>query len=119
MGRVDFTGKDAANFLNHVCTRNFTDQKVGQSRYSLVCNEAGGVLDDVIVSRDAKNWLMVCNASNREKLVKYFHDVRRSTGMDFDMSDQTEVTAMIALQRPKVIDRLNSGLPTDLKAIHA
>ena len=32
----------------------------------------GGVLDDIIVSRDAKNWIMVVNASNREKLVKYF-----------------------------------------------
>src|SRR5438309_12023081 len=59
MGRVHFTGQDAQAFLNKVCTRNFTDQKLGQSRYSLVCNESGGVLDDVIVSRDAKHWLMV------------------------------------------------------------
>ena len=40
---------------------------VGQSRYSLVCNESGGILDDIIVSRDLKNWTMVCNASNRAK----------------------------------------------------
>src|SRR5207248_138734 len=74
MGRLYFSGKEAATFLNKVLTRNVADQKVGQSRYSLVCNEAGGVLDDIIISRDAKNWLMVCNASNREKLVKYFGD---------------------------------------------
>ena len=44
-------------FLNRVLTRNITDQKVGQSRYSLVCNEAGGVLDDVIISKDVKHWI--------------------------------------------------------------
>ena len=70
-------GRDGVSSTS-VLTRNVADQKVGQSRYSLVCNEAGGVLDDVIVSRDAKNWLMVCNASNREKLVKHFNDVRTS-----------------------------------------
>ncbi len=117
MGRLHFSGKDALAFLSRVVTRNLADQKVGQSRYSLVCNEAGGVMDDVIVSRDAKNWLMVCNASNREKLVKHFIDVRRTSGLDFDMSDQTESTAMIALQGPKVIDRVSSILPVDIKSM--
>lgn len=117
MGRVHFTGKDAQAFLNKVCTRNFTDQKVGQSRYSLVCNESGGVLDDVIVSRDSKHWLMVCNASNREKLLKYFHDVRHDTGLDFDMADQTESTGMVAIQGPKVLDRLAEHLPVDPRTL--
>ena len=117
MGRLQFTGKDAAAFLNHVLTRNVAEQKVGQSRYSLVCNEAGGVMDDIIVSRDAKNWIMVCNASNRDKLVKYFDEVRAAPGMDFDMADQTESTAMVALQGPKVIDRLADVLPVDVRAL--
>jgi len=43
--------------------------------------------------------------------------VRRATGMDFDMADQTESTAMIALQGPKVIERLNQSLPIDLRTI--
>src|SRR5258707_12558064 len=38
MGRLQFTGKDATTFLNHVLTPNVAEQKVGQSRYSLVCN---------------------------------------------------------------------------------
>lgn len=117
MGRLSFSGKDALKFLTKVCTRNLTDQKVGQSRYGLVCNEAGGVMDDVIVSRDMKNWIMVCNASNRDKLVKHFGDVRRSADLDFDMADNTDATAMVALQGPKVIDRLASVFPVDLKAL--
>lgn len=115
MGRLHFSGPDAKRFLDRVLTRKIDDQVVGQSRYSLVCNEAGGVLDDVIVSRDSKHWLVVCNASNREKLVSYFTDLRRKEDFDFDMADQTEGTAMVALQGPKVIERLSSVLPVDLQ----
>jgi aminomethyltransferase len=117
MGRVHFSGKDAITFLNRVLTRNVSEQQVGQSRYSLVCNESGGVLDDVIISRDAKRWVLVCNASNREKLLKHFSDVRRQSDLDFDMADQTEGTAMIAIQGPKVIDRLSDVLPVDIKGL--
>lgn len=117
MGRLYFSGPDTVKFLDRVVTRKISDQKLGQSRYSLVCNAAGGVMDDIIVSRDSKNWLIVCNASNREKLVKYFHEVRSKLDLDFDMSDQTEATAMVALQGPKVIDRLADLLPVDLRTM--
>ncbi len=117
MGRLHFSGKDAATFLNHVLTRNIAEQKLGQSRYSLVCNESGGVMDDVIVSRDVKNWVLVCNASNRAKLVKYFNEVRQSRGLDLDFSDQTESTAMAAIQGPKVIERMADVLPVDVRSL--
>ena len=117
MGRLHFNGPDAQLFLSRVLTRNIADQEVGQSRYSLVCNETGGVLDDVIISRDQKSWILVCNASNRGKLVRWFVEVRRSGNFDFDMADNTESTAMVALQGPKVIDRLSETLPVDLHSI--
>jgi aminomethyltransferase len=117
MGRLYFSGKDTQAFLNKVLTRNVADQQIGQSRYSLVCNESGGVLDDVIVSRDNKNWIVVCNASNREKLIRHFGDVRRSSGMDLDIADQTEATAMVALQGPAVIEKVADILPVDLRAM--
>src|SRR6266566_138051 len=56
MGRLHFSGADAVKFLSKVLTRKIDDMRVGQSRYSLVCNLAGGVMDDVIVSRDQKYW---------------------------------------------------------------
>jgi aminomethyltransferase len=115
MGRLYFTGADVPKFLDKALTRTTADQKIGQSRYSLVCNQAGGVMDDVIVSRDQKNWLIVCNAGNRDKLLKHFHDIRHSANLDFDISDQTEATAMVAIQGPKVIERLSSVLPVDLR----
>src|SRR6476620_8026238 len=94
MGRISFKGKDTVAFLNKLLTRDCSKQYVGQSRYSLVCNEAGGILDDIIISRDLKNWILVCNAGNREKLHRHFVDVRHREDFDFDMSDQTESTGM-------------------------
>ena len=117
MGRIYFSGKDIVAFLNRVLTRNVGEQKVGQSRYSLVCNENGGILDDVIISRDSKKWLMVCNASNREKLLAWFTQQRKESGMDFDLSDQTQATAMVALQGPKAIEKIAGVLPIDAQSL--
>src|SRR3954471_1443666 len=118
MGRLYLTGKDVTKFLDRVLTRSVAPQKVGQSRYSLVCNESGGVLDDVIVSRDERHWLVVCNASNRETIVRHFESVRQQAGgYDVRLDDRTESTAMVAVQGPKVIDKLSDVLPTDLKAL--
>jgi aminomethyltransferase len=118
MGRLYFTGKDVVPFLNKVLTRNVTEQKVGQSRYSLVCNEAGGVLDDVIISKDQKNWILVVNASNRQKIVDHFNAVLKSTGYDVQLEDKTESTAMVAIQGPKVIDRMASLIDSvDIKSL--
>src|SRR4051812_39359199 len=117
MGRISFAGPQTVPLLDRVLTRKISDQKVGQSRYSLVCNEAGGILDDVIVSRDQKSWLVVCNGSNRERIVKHVNEVRRANDFDVDIVDQTTATAMVAIQGPKVIDKLAAVLPVDLPGL--
>ena len=117
MGRLTFAGADAQRFLDKVVTRNTATQKVGQCRYGLVCNDAGGILDDVIVSRGEKNWIMVCNASNREKVLAHFDLIRRTGGFDLELTDTTESTAMVALQGPRVIDRVADILPVDVRGM--
>ena len=117
MGRIHLTGAGAMALLDKVLTRNVSQQRVGQSRYSLVCNPAGGVLDDVIVSKHPKHWLVVCNASNREKIVKHFTSVRDADGFDAEISDQTESTAMVAVQGPAVVELMSEALDVDVKSI--
>lgn len=113
MGRLRFSGRHARKFLDHVCTRQVLGMEVGQCRYGLVCNEQGGCLDDVIISCfDEAEYLMVCNASNRAKLLAHFAAVKGD--MAFKLEDQTESTAMVALQGPKamdVISTLSSEIP--------
>jgi aminomethyltransferase len=117
MGRFLISGPDALKFLDLVLTRNCSEMKVGQCRYSLVCNTAGGTLDDVIISRDQKNWILVCNASNREKLLRHFNEVRRTNNLDFDLADNTEATVMVAIQGPNVVDRMSELLNVDVKSM--
>ena len=117
MGRIHLTGAGAMALLDKALTRNVSQQRVGQSRYSLLCNPAGGVLDDVIVSKHARHWLVVCNASNREKIVKHLTGVRDADGFDTDISDQTESTAMVAVQGPAVIELISEAMDLEVKLI--
>src|SRR3954469_6509486 len=69
MGRLSFAGSGALDLIQKVFTNNAATMKEMQVRYGLVCNEAGGVRDDVLVYRWPYGWAMVVNASNREKIV--------------------------------------------------
>ena len=116
MGRLRFSGPDARRFLDLVCTRRIHGMADGQCRYSLVCNDHGGCRDDVLVYRlGADEYLMVCNAANRTKLLEHF-DARRGE-LEFDRRDETAGTAMLAFQGPRVIDLLGGVAPevADLK----
>ncbi|MFH0982602.1 MAG: glycine cleavage system aminomethyltransferase GcvT [Planctomycetota bacterium] len=115
MGRLQFAGDDVEGCLQRVCTRNLSDMQVGQGRYSHICREDGGILDDVIISRDENRWLMVCNASNREKLVNWIR--QHTTGRKFQLTDLTFETAMVAIQGPKAVEECSRLLPFDLKSI--
>ncbi|MHC5003192.1 MAG: glycine cleavage system aminomethyltransferase GcvT [Planctomycetota bacterium] len=107
MGRFRFTGRDARAFLDRVCTRQIYGMSDGQARYSLVCNEEGGCRDDVLVYRISDHeYLMVCNAANRQKLREHFAAARGE--LVFEFSDETDSTAMIALQGPKVMELLST-----------
>ena len=80
MGRLQFFGPDAERFLDAVVTRRVADMRSGQIRYGLMCNAAGGILDDVLVYRlpvagpisdDTPTFQVVVNASNRAKIVDW------------------------------------------------
>ncbi len=70
MGRLRFEGPGAAVFLAELLTRRVADMELGQIRYSLVTNDQGGILDDVLVgyyhnSHGQPFFMLVVNASNR------------------------------------------------------
>jgi aminomethyltransferase len=95
----------ARKFLDRVCTRQILGMEKGQVRYSLVCNERGGVRDDVLVyCYDEDDYMMVVNASNRLKILDWFRSVKERENMTFQMEDVTADTAMAAIQGPKVME---------------
>ncbi len=116
MGRVKITGRHARRLLERLCSRRISDMAPGQCRYSLACNEQGGVHDDIIVYRiDDDDFLIVVNASNREKMLKHFEAVRTAGDLTCKIDDQTMSTAMVALQGPKVMElvgKVSREIPT-------
>ena len=107
MGRIRFSGRDACRFLDRICTRKIHGTAIGQARYTIICNERGGCLDDALVTRlDEHEYLMVCNAANREKLLQHF--AREKGDFVFKQVDQTTKTAMIAMQGPRVMEMLSA-----------
>ncbi len=63
MGRLEFSGQDSFRFLNFLTTNNVRNLDVGAIQYSLIVNERGGILEDVLVYRFPDQYLMVENAS--------------------------------------------------------
>jgi glycine cleavage system T protein (aminomethyltransferase) len=114
MGRLRIKGRHARRFLERLCTRRISDMQPGQCRYSLVCNEQGGVRDDILVYRlDDDLFQLVVNASNREKILEHIESIKDD--LRFTLDDKTLSTAMIALQGPAVMDlvgAVSSEVPT-------
>ena len=105
MGRLSIKGKDAAQLLERVCSRRIGNMQQGQCRYSFMCNESGGTLDDVIVNRlDTEDFLVVVNGANRQKIIAHINAVIDDHGFKTKLEDRTEKTAMVAVQGPMVMD---------------
>lgn len=116
MGRLKLKGRHARKLLERACTRRISDMEAGQCRYSLILNENGGIRDDVLVYRLGDDeFMMVVNASNREKIVEHLGEIQKAGELKCKIEDTTESTAMIAIQGPKVMDlaaKVSSEVPT-------
>jgi len=117
MGRVAISGLHARRLLERVCSRRIGDMQDGQCRYTLICNDRGGVRDDVIVMRmEADEYLVVVNAANRIKILDHIKAVIADRSFSVKLEDRTEKTAMVALQGPKVMD-LISGVSKEIPTL--
>ncbi len=98
MGEVTIRGKDALANLNRILTNDCTNMKNGRMRYSVMCYEDGGCVDDLIVyKRGEGDYLIVVNAANRNKDVAW---MREHLEGDVDFRDMSDEYAQLALQGP-------------------
>ena len=111
MGEILLTGPGALASLQHLMTNDFTGMPVGKVRYTVMCNEKGGCVDDLIVYKfGEEEYLAVVNAPNREK--DYAH-IRANLLPDTVAEDLSEDTAEIALQGPAAPAILKELLPEE------
>jgi aminomethyltransferase len=115
MGRLAFTGPDALAWIQHVYTNDAATLKDGQVRYGLVCNDAGGIRDDVLVYKLDVGYVMVVNASNREKIVGWLNESKGT--FNANLLDRTLDTCMIAVQGPEAINLVKGLTEHDAKKL--
>lgn len=119
MARLWFRGEGVIDFLEWITTNDISKLGDREGQYSMLPNDRGGVVDDIIVYRiTSTEFRMVVNASNHEKDVHWMLS-HNNSGVEFE--DDTERTAMIAVQGPEAV-RIVTGLsdkPDELKAAPA
>jgi aminomethyltransferase len=99
MGEVVFSGKDALKNLNYILTNDFTSLADGRVRYSVMCNEEGGCVDDLIVYRlDEDTYWVVVNAANRKKDVEW---MKAHAFGNVSVEDISDDVAQLAIQGPR------------------
>jgi aminomethyltransferase len=101
MGELWLSGPTAGQVVDSLITNDATRLVDGQALYTCCCNDQGTILDDLIVyRRSQEQWLIVCNASNREKMVAHFQAAAAKSAEFRDASDET---SLIALQGPAAL----------------
>jgi aminomethyltransferase len=116
MGRLRCQGKGAVQLLDLVCTNAIAPMHTGQVRYSLLCHERGGVLDDVLVYRWAEEeFSLVVNAANRDKVLAWLEQHRPSAAVQ--IQDETRATAMVAVQGPAAAAAVADLFADDLRRL--
>jgi len=115
MGEVWVTGPDAAAFLDYALVGKISAMAVGKAKYSLICNEDGGIIDDLITYRrpaaqDGTDvFLVVPNAGNAAVVAAALQE--RAAGFDVVVDDASARTSLVAVQGPKAQELLLRLVP--------
>ncbi|MER5401483.1 glycine cleavage system aminomethyltransferase GcvT [Streptomyces sp. NPDC002599] len=116
MGEITVTGPEAAALLNHALVGNIATVGVGRARYTMICQEDGGILDDLIVYRLAEHeYMVVANASNAQVVLDALTE--RVAGFDAVVRDDRDAYALIAVQGPESPGILKAVTDADLDGL--
>lgn len=112
MGEIDVTGPDAAALLDYALVGELSKLPAGKAKYSLICDESGGVIDDLVTYRLAENhYLVVANAANYPAVHREL--LSRAADYDVTITDQSSGTALIAVQGPLSEEVVTSLVPPE------
>ena len=106
MGEVEVTGQEALAFARYAVVSDPGTLEPGQAQYSMLCDESGGIIDDLIVYRTDDRYLLVVNASNRDAVVAHLDTLRGRGDFDATVDDRSDRTALLAPQGPRAAELL-------------
>lgn len=106
LGKASVKGKQALSFLNQQFTNDLTRISDGQAQYTLLCNENGGVIDDLIVYRNSEeDFFLVPNAANTSDVVA---SISQKAPAGVEIRNLHQEFAVLALQGPRSLQLLES-----------
>ena len=116
MGELVISGKGALNAIQRLFTNDFSNMTTGRVRYTLMCNEKGGIVDDLVICKmDEERYFLVVNASNREKDAAWIStQLSKGNFADTVFEDVSDSWAQIALQgpaSPAILASISSTIP--------
>jgi len=104
MGIIDLSGKEALPFIQYLATNDASLLVENECQYSILCNEAGGTIDDILIYRLKDRYRIVANASNTDKVIAHFNEqAKKFEGIKIEHRSDL---AMLSLQGPKAKDVL-------------
>ena len=99
MGEIFISGRDSEKFLQNLLTNNVTKLRSMRCHYTLMCNESGGIIDDMLLYRLAENkFMLVVNAANHQKDWNWINSHIEG---DIILDDRSDDISLLALQGPK------------------
>lgn len=111
MGEISVTGPAAAAFCDHALVGAIGRVRPMGARYTMICADDGGVIDDLVVYRTGDGaFMVVANASNKD--VVHAALTERAAGFDVTLRDDSDATALVAVQGPRAAEilRATAGL---------
>jgi len=103
MGEIEVTGPEAGAFLDYTLISSISPLKVGKAKYSMIVDENGGILDDLITYRLGEDrFLVVPNAANTDTVWLSFE--ARAANFDVELANRSEELGLVAVQGPRSLD---------------
>ncbi|MEO2159163.1 MAG: glycine cleavage system aminomethyltransferase GcvT, partial [bacterium] len=115
MGEFFVSGPDACRFLQFLTTNDVSALSVGQCQYSLLCQDDGGILDDLLIYKKGQGYMLVVNAARKKTdwnwLLRFVND------FEVELTDRSEEIGLLALQGPKSQEIVESMTDLNLDQI--
>ena len=99
MGQFRLTGIDSKDFLQRILINDINKLKIGDAQYTAMCNDQGGIIDDMILYREKESYLLVVNASNIEKNFNWIDS--HNNNNNITLTNESDQYSLIAIQGPK------------------
>lgn len=115
MGEFIVKGKDALNFVQKITVNDASKLTFGKVQYSAMCFFDGGIVDDLLVYCMGDYYMLVVNGANIDK--DYAWCQKNTEGFDVTLTNETDITNLLAIQGPNSLKTLQKLTETDLSDI--